>query len=102
MRTFWVTLYLLALMFLASCGKKLPPEIVTVYTPVEVKIPVAVKAHPPAELLAAKPIPLPIFVAPADPLASSALTAEGERLLRGLIEELLQRIESWRAWAVAP
>ena len=43
--------------------------------------------------------PLPIFVAPADPNASSALTADGERLLRALINDLLTRVAAWEACA---
>lgn len=96
--------FVLALLF-AGCGKKPPvvqPTVVTVTETVEVKVPIAVKAEPPAELLAARRLSLPVFVAPTDPQASSALTAEGERLLRGLIEELLAELEAWKAWATAP
>jgi hypothetical protein len=101
-RVLIVTLCLLASMFLISCGKSRPvvqPQIVTIREPVEVRIPIPVKAEPPPELLAAITSPLPVFVAPSDPKASSALTAEGERLLRGLIEDLLTRIRAWEAWA---
>lgn len=96
---------LLLVLVCAACGKKpvvLQPEIVTVYETVEVKTPVPFKAQPPAELLASRPIPIPVFVAPSDPKASSALTPDGERLLRGLIEELLGQIAAWKAWATAP
>lgn len=88
----------------AACGKKPPvvqPQVVEIIKTVEVTIPVPVKMQPPAELLESRPIPVPVFVAPSDPNASSALTAEGERLLRGLIEELLARLAAWQAWAEA-
>lgn len=96
-------LILLASVAVAACGGKTPPAtpptIVTKIETVEVRVPVPVKAEPPAELLAPLKVPLPVFVAPSDPNASSALTAEGERLLRALLEELLAAIESWRTWA---
>lgn len=86
----------------AACGKKPPavqPATIKVYETLEVLTPIPVKAEPPAELRAALKFILPVFVAPSDPLASSALTPEGERLLRGLIAQLLGEIEAWRAWA---
>jgi hypothetical protein len=97
------TLALLMCLCAISCGKKtppivMPPEIKTV----EVQVPVVVKATPPAELLAPVKSPLPVFISPFDPNATSALTAEGERLLRGLIEDLLQRLQAWQAWAKEP
>lgn len=85
---------------LAGCGaKQLPPQIVREVQTVEIKVPVPVVRTPPAELLAPLKPPLPVFIAPASADASSALTAEGERLLRALIEDLLTRIEAWKAWA---
>lgn len=95
---------LLALMTCGCGGKKPPivaPTVVEVIKVQEVQVPVPFKVQPPPELLAALQMPLPIFVAPSDPAASSALTVEGERLLRGLIEDLLQRIAAWKAWAEA-
>lgn len=104
LRTLIVTAIFLASMFLASCHKTPPvvqPTIVTRVEVQEVKIPVPFKVEAPPELLSAVTPPLPVFVAPADPSASSALTAEGERMLRGLIEELLGRLEAWKKWATA-
>lgn len=97
-----LTIVIVAALVLAACGKKAPviqppPEIRTV----EVSVPVPVKLTPPAELLAPVNPPLPTFISPFDPEATSALTAESERLLRGLIEELLQRLEAWKKWAEA-
>lgn len=96
----------LALIAVVGCGGKKPPvvapTIVEVIKIQEVKVPVPFKVQPPPELLAALKIPLPVFVAPSDPAASSALTADGERMLRGLIEELLQLRAAWIAWATAP
>jgi hypothetical protein len=57
---------------------------------------------PPSALLEPVTAPLPVFVAPSDPKASSALTPENERLLLALIEDLLARIAAWKAWATAP
>lgn len=86
---------------LAGCGqKRIPsPQIVKVVETVEVKVPVLVQRMPPPELLAPLAPPLPMFVAPSDPLASSALTIEGERLLRGMLEDLRRRIDEWKVWA---
>lgn len=87
----------------AGCGAKhVPPQIVRVVETVEVKVPTLVQRVPPPELLVPLKPPLPLFVSPESPEASSALTAEGERLLRGLIEELLTRIEAWQTWAQTP
>lgn len=93
------------LLVFTLCGcaaKTVPPTVVTIREPVEVKVPVAVRRVPPQELLVAAKPPLPVFVAPTDPEASSALTAEGERLFRALVEEMLGRIAAWEAWAQAP
>lgn len=98
------TLILLCLgLCLVGCGHKKPPVLVPpkVET-VTVEVPVVVKVKPPAELLSAVTPPLPVFVAPSDPQASSALTVEGERMLRGMIEDLLARIRAWEAWAKEP
>lgn len=86
-----------------ACGGKKPPTVVPPprVEVVEVQVPTPFKVQPPPELLAPFKIPLPVFVAPSDPEASSALTAEGERLLRGLVEEILQRLAAWKAWAEA-
>jgi len=96
------TILAIAVLLTVGCHKKppvvVPPEIRTV----EVSVPVPTKVAPPAELLAAVKPPLPVFVSPSDPQATSGLTAEGERMLRGLIEELLGRLEAWKAWATTP
>jgi hypothetical protein len=65
-----------------------------------VNVPVAVRPAPPAELTAPLPVePLPVFVAPTDPAATSALTPEAERNLQQLLLELLTRLRAWAAWA---
>ncbi len=93
-------LCVLGLLFAVGCGAKTaPPQIIREVQTVEVKVPVTVQRKPPAELLAPLQPPLPTFVEPANPEASSALTVEGERLLRALIEDLLTRIDAWKTWA---
>lgn len=91
----WAVIAVLAvLVLLAGCASVSRETI-------EVKVPVPVKAMPPAELtvpLATRP---PVFVAPADPKATSALTAEGERTLKVLLLELLTRVRAWEAWGAA-
>lgn len=95
-----LTLVIVAVLLLAACGKKAPvvqppPEIRTV----TVEVPTIVKATPPPELLAPFKFPLPMFISPFDPNATSALDAQGERDWRGVIEELLQRLAAWKKWA---
>jgi len=63
-----------------------------------VKIPVAVHAVAPMELYRPIESPAPVFVAPSDPRASSALTPEGEKALKRLLEEMITRIYAWEAW----
>jgi hypothetical protein len=94
-----------AALVIVGCGKKPPvtqPTIVKVIETVEVRVPVPIKVEPPAELLQSLKVPIPVFVAPSDPLASSALTVEGERLLRALIEDLLGKLKAWEEWAKQP
>jgi len=87
-----------------ACGARQapPPTVVRIVETVEVKVPVPVPVVPPEELLTPIDPPLPVFIAPTAPDASSALTAEGERLLRALIQDLLTRIAAWEAWARSP
>ena len=87
-----------------GCGaRSVPsPTVVRIVEPVEVKVPVLVERVPPPELLGPLTAPLPTFIAPADPNASSALTVEGERLFRAIVEDLLARIAAWEAWARSP
>lgn len=98
----WWLVPLLFVVGVVGCGKAPPvltPTVVRVVETVTVNVPVPVERVPPAELLAPLTPPLPTFVPPAHPGASSALTAEGERLLRALINDLLARIAAWEAWA---
>ncbi len=83
---------LLLVYSLTGCAA-VSPETVTV------EVPVAVRAAPPAELTAPLAAAAPVFVAPADAAATSALTPEGERRLRQLLHELLARLRAWAAWA---
>lgn len=79
------------------CGE---PRVVT--RTVEVQVPVPVRADAPAELTAPPDLPMPAFVLPAHPDATSAVTAEGETRLRGMLLELFARERAWRAWAAGP
>lgn len=86
------------LLTLVGCAAQ--PERIVVREPVEVKVPVPVKAQPPEELL--EPVaaePLPQFIAACDEHASSALDAEGERRIKHLLLRLQTRIEQWETWA---
>lgn len=97
------TLCLLSLLLLAGCRRPLPPpQVVHTVDVQKVEIPILIDRKPPTELVAPLIVALPTFVAPTDPLASSALTAVGERAFQGLIEELLSRLAAWQAWALAP
>lgn len=87
----------------AACGKKAPivqpPTVVEIITPgPEVKVPVPVLLEAPSELLAPFTTRPPVFVAPTDPLASSALTVEEERALRAAWFERVTRVAAWEAW----
>ena len=96
-------LILLAPLLLAACGVlDRKPESVVIREPVRVEIPVPVRATPPAELLAPIAPERPEFVAPTDPRATSALTADGEKALRRLLIELTARLAAWRDWAATP
>lgn len=103
MKQLSVGLLLGIVILVAGCGaKQVPPQVVTIREPFEVKVPVPVRRPFPPELLVKLTPPLPIFVAPSDPEASSALTAKDERLLRGLVEDLLGRINACIVWGTAP
>lgn len=83
---------LVVVLSVAACGRKATP--VTVPTPprveiVEVDRPVPYRVPVPPELLEAlKKLILPTFISPSDPLATSALDAEGERIWRQVLEVL--------------
>jgi len=93
------TVLILAVLLSGCCTTQTPP-VPTVQT-VYVDRPIPVKQKPPAELMELRNNigPLPVFVHPGDPGASSALTPDGERRLRALIERLLSGLEAWEALA---
>lgn len=93
-------LTIIMMMVLGGCAHDRAPEPMVEVR--EVRVPVPVRATPPAELLAPLDPPPPTFVAPSDPRASSALTPEGERALKLLVFDLVSRLDAWRAWAAAP
>lgn len=93
-------LALMALAALAACADR--PEPLQVIQPVRVEVPVPVRTAPPAELLEAYSVELPVFISPTDQGASSALTPVGERSLKSMINGLVTRLQAWEAWATAP
>lgn len=88
---------LAALCASTACTQTLPPRVIT--RTVEVRVPVAVERAAPAALLAPIAHRPPTFIAPTDPAATSALSAEQEGVLRDWIAELIARDRAWRAWA---
>ncbi|OIO56710.1 MAG: hypothetical protein COX57_04410 [Alphaproteobacteria bacterium CG_4_10_14_0_2_um_filter_63_37] len=85
-----------------------PPEIVTVIEEVEVvkqvtvEVPIPVMPKVPVELtapLAGVVAPLPTFIGPHAPGASSCLDVQGEDSLKRLISAALRRQKSWEAWS---
>jgi hypothetical protein len=67
---------------------------------VEVKVPVPVKAQPPRELQGSEALPpLPRWVGPQDPAASSCLTPTGEDQLREREGRAVEQLGGWSAWA---
>lgn len=70
--------------------------------PLEVKIPIAVRAQPPAELVdCGRGLPLPAFEA-CGPAGWSCLPPVEEARLRELLHGLARCGEAWRVWATAP
>jgi hypothetical protein len=95
---YWLALLLLligALSVTPGCAQKEP---IVKYETIEVRVPVQVIPEPPPELLAPIKAPLPEFVPPDDPAASSALTSEGEQRLKRLLVILHGRSLAWEAW----
>lgn len=90
-----------ALALLVGCASSEPPRTITVTETIEVQIPVAVRRTPPEALLAPITAPSPVFVSPDDPLATSALTPEGEKALRGLILTYQGWIAASQAWMLS-
>lgn len=92
-----MVLRLIPVILLAGCA--LRPPVVEIQ---EVETPIFQRRTPPAELVKDySPPRLPEFVKPDDPKASSALTRDGELVLKLLINDLVARDRAWRAWATA-
>lgn len=87
----------LALSLMGGCAAKTPPTQI-----VYVSVPTPIVNTPPVELTRKLSPELPVFVHPASPEASSALTPEGERLFRAMVNDMLTRIRAWEAWAATP
>ncbi len=69
---------------------------------VEVKIPVPVRADPPAELVnCTAALPVPTFQA-CQPAGWSCLNPTEEAKLRSLVHVLLACDRGWRAWSAGP
>jgi len=87
-----VTLCLL----LAACNAR--QEIV--YEPVEVTVPIPVRAEPPPELLLPIMVETPTWVTPADSDAVVSLREQDARQMLRLLSAIKTRLEAWRAWAL--
>lgn len=87
---------LLAMVLLSGCATKDP---LIKYEVIEVMVPIEVMATPPAELLAPIEVATPVFISPADPEASSALSVDNEERLKRLILDYYDRELAWRAWS---
>ena len=87
-------LAIVAVAALAGCAGQTRVETV------EVRVPVPVRAQPPAELLEppARPRGAP-FVRPDHPDAVVGLTADGRDALVDHVDKLRRRDRAWRAWA---
>ncbi len=82
---------------LSGCAAHSKPNVVTT-----IEVPVPTKVMPPPELTGPITSTLPTFIDPRSPLASSALDQMNERTLRALINDLINRIIAWEAWAYDP
>lgn len=105
--SWWICCFLVAwaaCFWLTGCAHRPPaPAPIRVVEAQRVEVPVPVRREPPAELVAPyRPDSVPAFVEPSDPSASSALTPEGERQMRALLNDLMARDEAWRRWATEP
>lgn len=88
----------LMLASLAVAGCESAP---VVKEPVEVRVPVPVRAEPPEELKNTFHVDhLPEFVSPSEPDASSALDAENEQWLKIMLIKMKTRIRAWEAWGI--
>ena len=87
----------LSLVALSGCANQLACQ------PVEVKIPVPVRAVAPVELMTPyTPGTLPRFVDPQDPVARAALSDADLNHLKSILRTYQTREEAWRAWADSP
>ena len=88
-------------MLLNACAKPQAPQ--PIIDKIEVKVPVAQMPEPPAEILDWQyKKPLPQFLPPADKMASSCLSADGEANLRALLLDRQNHLQSWKGWATQP
>lgn len=95
MRLLQFALVLTTLLSAQACTRE-----VIVYRPVEIEVPVPVRAVPPAELSRPyRPEPLPRFISPQDPAAKAALSSEDLNHLKTMLRTLATRDAAWRAWA---
>lgn len=85
---------------LGGCCLLREPEVRTITVTQRVDVPVPYRERLPAALrdYSGAPPPGLAFVSPSDPSSSSALTVNGEKSLRGYIDELRAYIEAVKAW----
>jgi hypothetical protein len=87
---------LIAVLVLAGCTCQ--PETIT--KTITVEKPIQIRDEPPPELAAPLALQAPTFVSPSDAGATSALTPQGERELKELLDALLGRVEQWEAYGL--
>lgn len=93
----WLLLLCTSLIVVGCGAKKLPPTVVTIREPIEVKVPIPVPITAPPELLAPQRSIFPSFVPPTDPKAVAALTPEGVKQILAWLTENSALVAALRA-----
>lgn len=88
---------LAALLLLASLAACCPDPIVQ-REMVTVEVPVLTKSRLPPAIVDGVEVALPEFIAPCDPVATSALTEEGERRLKTMLLTIMNLRTAVREW----
>lgn len=86
-----------ALILALAAAGCVAPEVVR--EPVPVRVPVHVVRHPPPDLTAPLLLQPPRWVGADHAGVAACVTDEGARAYQRLLLDLLDRLESWEAWA---